>query len=239
MAGHSKWKNIQRTKTVSDLKKSKIFTKISKLITLSAQLGQDPRTNSKLLSAIEKAKQFNVPKDLIERAINKGKDKQENLKEYIYEGIFQKNYLLLIECITDNKNRCYTEVKNILHKNSGKIIEPGLVSAKFRKLLKVQIYKNLNQYNISKLLEKLIEENLIEDIKENNQLFVIYCDINNKNMIIENLETKNIKIESIDLCYIPLEYLPISEEQKVILAKILQDLENIEDVQNVWTNALI
>ncbi|MBU2564357.1 YebC/PmpR family DNA-binding transcriptional regulator [Patescibacteria group bacterium] len=131
MSGHSKWSKIKHAKTATDAKRSEIFSKMAKLISIAAKKGEDPSMNASLRLAIEKAKSFNMPKDKIENAIKK--DKSAQLEEVTYEAYGPNGTPLIIEAITDNKNRTVSEIKHILSRYNGKLAETGSVKYLFSK----------------------------------------------------------------------------------------------------------
>ena len=144
MSGHSKWKTIKNKKAVTDAKKSGIFTKLANIVTVTArEKGADPDMNSSLRAAIIKARSFNMPKENIERAIKKGSsDSEEKLERIIYEGYGPEKSAMLIETITNNKNRTNQELKALLSKNGGSFAQKGSVMWLFDKLGKITIEKD-------------------------------------------------------------------------------------------------
>lgn len=178
MSGHSHWASIKHKKQLTDAKKGKIFSKIAKLITIAARGGGDPEMNPSLRLAIEKAKQVNMPSDNIQRAIKKGtgEDKSEQLEELTYEAYGPNGTPLLIEVITDNKNRTLSEIKHILNTHNGKMAEAGSVKYMFDKKGDGWIAKyplNIGDENIKNQLIKLFEAlDEQDDVKE------IYSNVN-------------------------------------------------------------
>ena len=134
MSGHSKWSKVKHIKAVVDVKKGKVFSKISRMIIVAVkERGKDPETNIQLRAAIEKARQLNMPKDNIERAIKKGKEPGENLEKITYEAYGPGGVGLIIEVLTDNKNRAVQEIKHLLSENGGNLSGPGSVVWAFKK----------------------------------------------------------------------------------------------------------
>jgi len=177
MSGHSKWKNIRYRKELVDKKRGKIFSKISRLISMAAkEKGADPETNPKLKLAIEKAKEFNIPKENIERAIKRGTGQLEGAKmeEFIYEAYGPAGVALIIEGITDNKNRTLAEIKHVLGRFDGKLADSGSVKYLFEKKgedwepkypIEITDQKTIDQ--LDKLIEAFEENEDIQDVYKN------------------------------------------------------------------------
>ena len=178
MSGHSKWSKIKHQKAVTDVRKGKIFSKMAKMIAITARKGGDPDMNPSLRLAIEKARQVNMPNDNIQRAIKKGtgEDKSTQLEEIVYEAYGPNGTPLIIEVITDNKNRTLAEIKHILNNHNGKLAEVGSVKYMFEKQgdeWKPKYSIDITDEGLKNQLEKLFEildEN--EDVKE------IYSNVN-------------------------------------------------------------
>lgn len=178
MSGHSKWSTIKHKKALTDARKGKVFSKIAKMITIAARKGGDPEMNPSLRLAIEKARQTNMPKDNIERAIKKGtgEDKSSQLEEATYEAYGPNGTPIIIETITDNKNRTLSEIKHILNNHNCKLAEAGSVKYMFEKKGEDWIPKypiDITDVNIKTQLTKLFEElDEQDDVKE------IYSNVN-------------------------------------------------------------
>jgi YebC/PmpR family DNA-binding regulatory protein len=178
MSGHSRWSNIKHRKEASDAKRGKIFSKISRLISVAAkEKGSDPETNPKLRMAIEQARQFNMPKDNIERAIKRGTGQLEgaNMEEVLYEAYGPAGVALIIEGITDNKNRTLAEVRHILNKFGGKLAESGSVRYMFDKKGNEWIPKYPIEIIDQKTKEQL--EKLFETLDDNDDIQEIYSNL--------------------------------------------------------------
>jgi YebC/PmpR family DNA-binding regulatory protein len=178
MSGHSKWSKVKHQKAITDARKGKIFSKMAKMITIAARKGKDPEMNPSLRLAIEKARQVNMPNDNIQRAIKKGtgEDKSTQLEEIIYEAYGPNGTPIIIETITDNKNRTLSEIKHILNNHKSKLAQAGSVRYMFEKKQDDWIPKypmDITDENLKNQLMKLFEaldEN--EDVKE------IYSNVN-------------------------------------------------------------
>lgn len=178
MSGHSKWSKVKHQKAVTDVRKGKIFSKMAKMITVSARKGGDPEMNPSLRMAIEKARQTNMPKDNIERAIKRGtgEDKSTQLEEITYEAYGPNGTPLIIETITDNKNRTLSEIKNILNNNNGKLAEAGSVKYMFEKKgedWEPKYPMDITDENLKNQLTKLFET-----LDENDDVKEIYSNVN-------------------------------------------------------------
>ncbi len=174
MSGHSKWSTIKHKKELTDKKRGQVFSKLSKLITIAAKDGPDPETNSKLKTAIEKAKELNLPSENIERAIKRAGEKDRaQLETLLIETISPLGVILLIEAITDNKNRTVAEIKNILSENKFKMVGPGNLLWQFDRIGREFIPKTTieisdeTKIKLKALFEKLDEHDDIEEIYSN------------------------------------------------------------------------
>lgn len=177
MSGHSKWSKVKHIKAVVDVKKGKIFSKISRMIIMAVrEKGKDPETNIQLRAAIEKAKEFNMPKDNVERAIKRGAGEAEGekLEEFSYEAYGPQGIALIIEGITDNKNRTLSEVKQILNQHNSKLADTGSVKYLFGKKGAEWIPKYPLQVD-EKTKERL--EKLLEALDENDDVNEIYSNL--------------------------------------------------------------
>ncbi|MEA3464233.1 MAG: YebC/PmpR family DNA-binding transcriptional regulator [Patescibacteria group bacterium] len=239
MSGHSKWSTIKRQKGVTDAKRGAIFTKLGKTITVAVkEKGGDPDANFSLRMAIDKAKQANMPKENIERAIKRGSGELAGgqIEELVYEGFGPVKSQFIIKCLTDNKNRAAAEVRHIFTKYGGSL---GTVAWNFEKKGVIRIMseelriKNLNNENFE--LE-LIDAGA-QDILQENKGLTIYTKIEDLQKVKNFLENKNIKTESAEIEYIAKEssYAKASEDKEKI-EKFIEELENNEDVSNYYHN---
>ncbi len=237
MSGHSKWSKIKHQKAITDVQKGKIFSKIAKIIAVAARDDGDPEMNSKLRIAIEKAQSVNMPRGNIERAIKKGTGKLggEKIEEVVYEAYGPSGIALIIEAITDNKNRTLSEIKNILGKHSGRLGDAGSVKWLFEKrgVLELEISKedNLND------LEMEIIDAGAEDIKKRDNILEIQTKPTELNNIKNNLETKGIKVESANLEWMPKNPVKIEDEKnKIQIEKLFEALDEQNDIQEIYSN---
>ncbi|MFP4514442.1 MAG: YebC/PmpR family DNA-binding transcriptional regulator [Parcubacteria group bacterium] len=238
MSGHSKWSTIKRAKAANDAKKGAIFTKISNLITMAVkEKGSDVDSNFTLRMAIDKAKLANMPKDNIERAIKRGTGELagDQIEELYYEGIGPANSQFIVKCLTDNKNRSASSIRHIFSKYGGAL---SSVMWNFDKLGVISFEKaQLSDLGIN---EEDLELELIDagaqDIKIEEEDYVVYTQVSDLQTVKEVLEKKNIKIESADLDYIAKEKQDITEEDRAKVENFVNALEDDEDVSDYYTN---
>jgi len=246
MSGHSHWHSIKYQKGTADAKKSKIFSKISRLITVAAKEGGgDSNGNSKLRLAIEQAKSFNMPKDKIEKAIKRGTGELagEKLEEFIFEAYGPGGTAIIIEGITDNKNRTLNQVKQILNQNGGKLVSEGSVKWLFERkgVITADPTENgkqqipLNDEEREKLELKAIEAGA-EDIQWENNTLNIYTRLNELEKIKKSLEEKGIKLYSSSLDWVAKETIGVDEQKEKSCQKLFELLDENDDVQNIYSN---
>jgi YebC/PmpR family DNA-binding regulatory protein len=231
MAGHSHWAQIKRKKAVIDAKKSQLIGKIINAIIVAAREGNNPETNPKLRNAIERAKEFKVPLENIERAIKKAEDKSLNLEEVWYEAYFE-NVSLLIKAITDNKNRTLGNIKAILNKKGGKLANPGAVRWSFEEKGVVEIYKK-NENDVLEFLD------IIEDIREkDSETLMLITSVKNLNELKNRILNKGIEIFDSYIEFFPINPVEIKDEEtKEKLKNLINELLDLDDVDEVFTSA--
>jgi YebC/PmpR family DNA-binding regulatory protein len=238
MAGHSHWAGIKHKKGRADKERSKIFSKLSREITVAAKLGdKDPDMNPRLRTAIQAAKQANMPKDNISRAISKseisGDKNYENLR---YEGFGPSNIGLIIETLTDNKNRSASSIRTVLQKNGGRLGESGSTTHMFYNCGVIQINKNkIKEEEIFDIAinagakDCIVLDEIFEIITEKEDFYKIKTELEKK------IETFN--YSSIE--WRPINYIDLNKEQSEQILEVLTALEELDDVQNIFTNANI
>ena len=234
MSGHSHWAGIKHKKKLMDERRGKIFSKISRLITIAAKTDPDPDTNPKLKLAIDKARSVNMPKENIERAIKKATGEIEGAKieEVTYEAYGPKGVALIIETITDNKNRSLAEIKNILSKFNGKIGQPGSVKYLFERKGSITIKKNKDPDELS-----LIAIDCgAEDIRNSNSSLEIITKPEQLEEVKKKLEEKNINIERVSLDWVPKQEVKVDEKTEEQLKKLFEALDENDDVQEIYSN---
>jgi len=237
MSGHSKWSTIKRKKAAADTKRGKIFTKLIKEITIAArQGGGDPGANPRLRLAIDNAKSANMPSDNIERAIKKATGELEgvNYIELTYEGYGPGGIALLIESVTDNKNRTVAEVRHILSKHGGSLGETGSVAWMFdRKGVITVVAGNKSE---DEVMEIVLEAGA-EDFQTEDDFFEVTTAVEDFEDVRKALKNANFNIENANLQWIAKNTVSVSGENAEKAMKIIDALEDNDDVQNVYTNA--
>jgi len=238
MSGHSHAKTVMATKMANDAKKGKIYSKYGRLITIAVKDGGgsgDPEKNSKLKAVIEQAKNMNMPKENIERAIKKGTGELagETLAEVSYEGFGPGGIALIIDGISDNTNRTLSEIKSILNQNNGKMAGEGAVRWMFER--KGSITVSLEGKSKEEL-ELLAIELGADDVKTSGQSLDIYTKPEDLEKIKKSLEEKGIKIESASLNYVAKEEVTLSEKEKDQAQKLFDALDENDAVNDIYSN---
>ncbi len=238
MSGHSKWSQIKHKKASTDAKRGKIFTKIVKEISVAARTGGgDPEGNPRLRTAIEKAKEVNMPYDNIKKAIMKGTGELPGTtyEEVIYEGYGPGGVALLIETLTDNKNRTVSEVRHILSKNGGSLGEAGCVAWMFEKKGYILVEKSkVDEDTLMSIVLDAGAEDMKNDPKEDN--YEIITSPENLNTVKETIEKQNITVSLSEITMLPKSYVPIEGSTAEQMVRLIDALEDNDDVQNVYAN---
>lgn len=238
MSGHSKWHNIQAKKSKVDAKRGKIFTKIGKELAVSAKTGgSNPETNSKLRDIIAKAKASNMPQDTITRAIKKGAGEMDgvNYEEIVYEGYGPAGIAVIVEVLTDNKNRSAGNVRHAFTKYGGNMGSTGCVSFMFQGKGQLVIEKNDN-IDEDELMMMALEAGA-EDFSSEEEVYVITTLPEDFGTVREALESNGLEFLEAELKRIPDTYTTIDEETATKFQKMLDALEDDDDVQEVYHNA--
>ena len=235
MAGHSHWAGIKHKKGKADKERSKIFSKISREITVAAKLGdKDPDMNSRLRSAIQSARSANMPKGNIQKAIEKSKVSTDfNYENIRYEGFGPYRIAVIVEILTNNKNRTASNIRTIFQKNGGSLGTQGSASHNFQQLGVIKIDKS--EISEDKIFELSIEAGANE-CYSNEYFHEIQCDVSKIYNVKKKIEKNINNFLSTDIEWIPLNNVEINDESKEDTIKFLETLEEHEDVQNVYTN---
>lgn len=233
MSGHSKWSKIKRDKGANDAKRGAIFTKIGNMIAIAAKGGTDPTMNPALALAIEKARQANMPKDNIQRSIDRAADKNAaQLEEITYEGYGPGGVGIIIETATDNRNRTLPEVKTALVKNGGTLADSGSVVFQFTRK-GVIVVKATGEDALLAVLDAGAE-----DAKEEDGELIVYTDMKDLHTVSQAIKDAGLEVADAELQYVANNDVPIdSTETATKLYKVLDALEDVDDVTNVHTNA--
>ena len=229
MSGHSKWSTIKRAKEAKDAKRSNLFTKLSKNIAVAARGGADPETNFKLRIAIDKARSFNMPKDNIARAIKKGSGTGEGgqIEELLYEAYGPEGVALIVELLTDNRNRAISNLKHILSKHNGNLGNSGSVLWMFERKGEIVLEKDkLNEEEELKIIEAGAE-----DIVKDDGIKVI-TGIDELEAVKNKLD---LPVKSSDMIYMAKDKIAIQDDEKLL--KLMDALDDDDDVNNIYTNA--
>ena len=237
MSGHSKWATTKRHKAAVDAKRGKIFSVISKELTLAARDGgKDPEFNPRLRTLITKAKQANMPADNIERAIKKGTGELAGvtIEELLYEGYAPGGVGLIVEVTTDNKNRSASEVRSTFSKGGGNLAGAGALAFNFKR--KGQILLSRDKMDEDSLTE-LALENDAEDIVTEKEHYEIICETSQYDRLAEAFDKAGIETDSSELAYLPNNLVPISDHDTARkILKLIESLEDLEDVKAVHGN---
>lgn len=236
MSGHSHWAGIKHRKGLNDAKRAKVFTKLAKPITIAAREGGgNPDTNFKLRLAIDKAREFNMPKDNIDRAIARGSGelKGNEMTEVLYEAMGPGNIMMLIRATTDNRNRTVSEIKNILTKTGGKMGEAGSAMWNFEQAGVIYIENS----DIDKdELELMAIDAGAKDIKIEESAISVYTEAKNLQKVQDILIEKGIKISDSGLVYLPKSTVKIDENTRLDYEKLLEQLDEQDDVDEIFDN---
>ena len=233
MAGHSKWANIQHRKKAQDNKRGKVFTKVIREITVAAKIGGiDSNSNSRLRLALSKANASNVPKDTIKRAIEKASgNNNDNFEEITYEGYGPKGVAIIIECLTDNKNRTVSELRHVLSKHGGSLGTNGSVAHLFRK---VGILK-LIDISEDILLNHMDDIELLDfEIAEGD--CVIFTEPTNLYNIKKYFESKSLTVLNEEVIMDPIVTIDIPDDEIEKIVDLSDKIEDLDDVQNIYMN---
>jgi len=235
MSGHSKWSTIKRQKEATDIKRGKIFSKLAKAITLTAREGTDPETNFKLRLEIEKAKQANMPKENIERAIARasGEAGEGQLKEVVYEGYGPGGVAIIAEAATDNRNRTTAEMKQLFERGGGRLGGPGTVTYQFQPMGLITVEKTNNP---DEQILKIIDLG-VEDVEEAKDALEVYIQSQNLGEVREKLNQSGFKVLNAELVKQPKNEIQIKDSGKATkVLKLMNSLQEHDDIQRVFAN---
>jgi YebC/PmpR family DNA-binding regulatory protein len=239
MSGHSKWAKIHRAKEASDQKRGQSFTKLSNAITMAVREGSnitDPEFNFRLRLAIEKAREANMPKDNIARAVDRaaGKGDGNTLEEIIYEGYGPGGVGFLVQVVTDNKQRTVQEVKNIFDRNNGAVASLGAVSFNFQKVgyLTIRV-ENKTEEAMLKLIDLGVED--VED--EGDGILGVYTNAADLISVKDKIVGIGFQPESVEIIMKPINYVPVVDQKTIDqILSLVNKLEELDDVQKVFVN---
>lgn len=235
MSGHSKWSQIKRQKGAADVLRSANFSRLTNAIIVAAKSGGDPNANFSLKMAIEKAKQENMPKENIERAISRatGELGGAEISEALYEIIAPHNVGIMVEAVTDNKNRTTSEIKNIATKYNSKLANSGAVSYQFQRLGKIII--DIKNYNHDEIELLAIDAGASDIIDSENEI-IIFTKPKELEQVKINLEKNNIIVKEAKLSYEPKNIIHLDQEDAKKIITLIENIENIEDVTECFSD---
>jgi len=235
MAGHSHWAGIKHKKGRADKQRSKIFSKLSKEVTVAAKLGsKDPNTNPRLRSAIQAARTANMPKDNIERAINRSEmDKNLNYNSLVYEGFGPEKIAIIVETLTDNKNRTASNIRTIFQKFGGNLGESGVASHQFKQAGIIRIDKK--KISDTNILDLAINAGA-EDCLSNGPYHEVITEKDNFYKVKLKIEEKVQEFSSAGIEWLPTNKISLDKEKTKFVVNFLNILENDDDVQHVYAN---
>jgi YebC/PmpR family DNA-binding regulatory protein len=241
MSGHSKWSTIKRKKGAADAKRGQLFTRLAREISIAArQGGGDPDTNFRLRLAVERARTNNMPKDNIERAIAKGtgedKDGSVQIEEIMYEGYGPHGVAMLIECVTDNRNRAVAEIRHTLTRYGGSMGETGSVGWQFNRMAYFSF--SLEGHDEDEIFELAVESGA-DDVSFDDGEVEIIGDVEYFKGINDGLEAAKIVADEAGLRMFPTNELELSASDTAQVLRLVEALEELEDVQNVYSNLYI
>lgn len=236
MSGHSKWATIKRKKAVTDGRRGRMFTRLIKEITISARIGGgDPAGNPRLRLAIDNAKVLNMPSENIERAIKKATGELEGVtySELLYEAYAPAGIAIIIEIATDNKNRTAAEMRHVFSKNGGSMAESGSVLWMFDR--KGIITLQSEGKSEDDMMEVLLEIGA-DDLQTEEDMFIIQTSVENFETVRKELVAQNFKVDNASLQWVPKNLVAVTGEDAQKVAKVIDVLEDNDDVQNVYHN---
>jgi YebC/PmpR family DNA-binding regulatory protein len=241
MSGHSKWSTIKRKKGAADAKRGQLFTRLAREISIAArQGGGDPDTNFRLRLAVDRARANNMPKDNIERAIAKGtgedKDGTVQIEEVMYEGYAPHGVAMLIECVTDNRNRAVAEIRHSLTRFGGSMGETGSVNWQFSRMAYFSFPLGSNDED--KIFELAVEAGA-DDVIFDDGFVEITGEVENFKAINDQLEAAQIQPDEAGLRYFPNNEIELSPSDTAQVLRVVETLEDLDDVQNVYSNLRI
>lgn len=235
MAGHSKWKQIKHHKAIADSRRGAAFTKLIKEITVAARTGGgDPGANPRLRTLLEKAREINMPIDNSQRAIKRGTGEIPGIQyeQFTYEGYGPFGTAVLVDVLTDNKNKAVAEVRTAFNRNGGTLGEAGSVSWMFERKGEIRAQGNVSE---DELLEKLLDYD-VENISLEDGVFYIHCPVKMLDQVRQVVVNAGLKVVSAEIEWLPKTPTELGEAEQQEVMKFLEAVQDLDDVQNVYTN---
>ncbi|MDR1057841.1 MAG: YebC/PmpR family DNA-binding transcriptional regulator [Coxiellaceae bacterium] len=236
MAGHSKWANIKHRKNKQDAAKGKIFTKLIREITIAAKQGQDINTNSKLRLIVDKALSYNMPRDTIDRAIKRGagEDSDIHMEEIYYEGYAHGGIAVLVQCLTDNRNRTAGEIRHIFTKHGGNLGTSGSVAYIFKQSGIICFPPESNE---DKIMQVVLDAGVDDIVNNDDGSIEVITNPENFAKVKAIIEKSGLKIAEAEISMLASTQVKLDKEASTKLMELVDALETSDDVQNVYTNA--
>ena len=236
MSGHSKWHNIQAKKGKADAARGKIFTKLGRELLIAVKEGgPDPAGNSKLKNVIAKCKAANMPNDTINNAIKKASSSNENYEEIVYEGYGPNGVAIIVEAATDNKNRTAADVRHVFDKSGGNLGTTGCVSYMFNKKGVIIIEKESTDMSEDDLMMLALDAGA-EDFSSEDEIYQIITDPNDFSSVREKLEESGLEFLEADVQMVPTTTVSLDEKGQEKMERLLEKLDELDDVSNVYHN---
>lgn len=242
MSGHSKWSTIKRAKGLTDIKRGQTFTKLANVVTIAVRLGGsgDPDSNPRLRMAIDEARSVNMPKENIQRAIDRGLGKGEgqSLEEVLYEGFGPSKVAVIVEGVTDNKMRTTSAIKNIFDKSGGSMAGQGAVSYMFERVgeIKVVTKGGVKDDELLELIDLGVKD-VEEFLEENIQRYLVYTESSELNTMGTKITQAGFRVEGQELVYKPTVLVEIKDKEEAEkVLDFVERLEELDDIQKVYTN---
>lgn len=239
MSGHSKWHTIRRAKGVTDQRRGQLFTKLSRDVTIAAREGGsgDPDLNFRLRLAVDKARASNMPSDSIQRAIERGASKgnESSLEEIYYEGYAPGGVAFLVEAATDNRNRTSAEVRSTINKAGGNPGEPGSVAWMFEQKGLITVDLSGTKLDPDEVMLEVIDAGA-DDVEQNEDILEIYCEWNQLHIVRQALLEKKLRITNAEKTMRPKTIVTPEEKDALTVMRMLEKLEDLDDVQKVYSN---
>jgi YebC/PmpR family DNA-binding regulatory protein len=239
MSGHSKWSTIKRKKAANDAKRGKLFTRLAREIAVAAREGGgDPEMNFALRIAVDKAKEANMPKDNIKRAIKRGTGelKGGELVEEVYEGYAPNGVGLLIQVLTDNKNRTVADIRRVLSSQGGNMAEAGAVAWQFERKGYIAIAPDAASQSDEMTIFDVAVEAGAEDVIFGDDMIEIYAAPTNLQAVNKALEDADIETESVELAMVPNATIELTSKDTFKVMRVIDELEDLDDTQQVFSN---
>ncbi|RPH94437.1 YebC/PmpR family DNA-binding transcriptional regulator [candidate division KSB1 bacterium] len=236
MSGHSKWATIRRKKEKVDAARGQVFTRLIRELTIASRLGgSNPDSNARLRSAVDAAKAANMPSDNIDRAIKKGAGELDGqiLEEIRYEGYGPGGVAILVECVSDNRNRTASDVRHVFSKRNGAMAEAGAVAWMFER--KGYLTLEADQGNEDEMMELAIDAGA-DDVKGDGTIWEVFTSPEDLYKVKTAIEAKKKKVSSAEISYIPKNTVNVGADSAKTLIALIDALEELDDTQHVWAN---